>query len=78
MPSREFLLKDGRRPLNLVKLICLDLINLLQYIPWLADLYAKGQFPLQKLQKTYMPQDINQACRDMLDGKVLKPILLWD
>ncbi|OAP55114.1 aryl-alcohol dehydrogenase [Fonsecaea erecta] len=48
------------------------------YIPWLADLYARGQFPLQKLQKTYRAEEINQACQDMLDGKVLKPVLLWD
>ncbi|KAK5305178.1 hypothetical protein LTR99_004244 [Exophiala xenobiotica] len=50
----------------------------MKFIPWLADLYTKGHFPLEKLQKMYKAQDVNQACQDMEEGKVLKPILLWD
>ncbi|KAF5018934.1 hypothetical protein F66182_9076 [Fusarium sp. NRRL 66182] len=48
------------------------------FIPWLAELYSQGQFPLEKMQKTYAAHEINTACADMLSGKVLKPILLWD
>ncbi|RMJ02442.1 hypothetical protein BHE90_016256 [Fusarium euwallaceae] len=48
------------------------------FIPWLAKLYAKGQYPLEKMQRTYAAEDINSACQDMLSGAVLKPILLWD
>ncbi|EXJ80125.1 hypothetical protein A1O1_08267 [Capronia coronata CBS 617.96] len=49
-----------------------------EFIPSLAELYAKGQFPLESLQKTYPVQDINTACKDMLKGDVLKPVLLWE
>ncbi|KAK9427721.1 chaperonin 10-like protein [Lipomyces doorenjongii] len=48
------------------------------FIPWLTELYAQGQFPLEKMQKTYAARDINAACKDMLSGIVLKPVLLWD
>lgn len=54
------------------------LMGCAQFIPWLANLYSKGQFPLEKLQKRYQARDINQACQDMIEGKVLKPILVWD
>jgi aryl-alcohol dehydrogenase len=49
-----------------------------QFIPWLADLYTSGHFPLERLQTTYRPDKINEACKDMAEGRVLKPILLWD
>ncbi|KIW62490.1 hypothetical protein PV04_10663 [Phialophora macrospora] len=48
------------------------------FIPWLADLYSKGHLPLEKLQKTYGASNINEACRDMKEGKVVKPVLVWD
>ncbi|KAL5584160.1 hypothetical protein FOVSG1_015511 [Fusarium oxysporum f. sp. vasinfectum] len=48
------------------------------FIPWLTELYANGHFPLEKMQKTYAANEVNMACTDMLDGKVLKPILVWD
>jgi aryl-alcohol dehydrogenase len=51
--------------------------SLPQFIPWLAERYAAGQFQLEKLQKTYKAEDINQACQDMVDGKTMKPILVW-
>lgn len=47
------------------------------FIPWLAGLYTKGEFPLKRMQKTYAVEDVNTACEDMLNGKVLKPILRW-
>lgn len=49
-----------------------------EFIPWLAELYNKGEFPLERMQKTYAAEDINAACEDMLNGKVLKPILRWN
>ncbi|KAL6249424.1 hypothetical protein RBB50_003277 [Rhinocladiella similis] len=49
-----------------------------KFIPWLADLYTSGHFPLERLQTTYRPDKINEACKDMAEGRVLKPILLWD
>ncbi|KAH8749245.1 hypothetical protein F5883DRAFT_435924 [Diaporthe sp. PMI_573] len=48
------------------------------FIPWLAELYSKGLFPIEKMQKIYVVDDINFACQEMLSGIVLKPVLLWD
>ncbi|RFU24683.1 hypothetical protein B7463_g11652, partial [Scytalidium lignicola] len=49
-----------------------------KFIPYLSDLYQKGMFPLDKLQKKYKPEDINQAIADMASGKVFKPVLMWE
>ncbi|KAF7547303.1 hypothetical protein G7046_g9042 [Stylonectria norvegica] len=48
------------------------------FIPWLAELYSEGLFPMEKVQKIYSIDNINQACEDMVQGRVIKPILVWD
>jgi len=37
----------------------------------------EGIFPVDRLQKKYKAQDINQAIMDMSDGSVIKPVLVW-
>lgn len=49
-----------------------------QFLPLLVDLYEQGEFPIQKLQKTFKAADINVAAEEMAKGNVVKPILLWD
>lgn len=45
------------------------------FIPELVHLYKQGQFPLDKLVKTYDFEDIDQAFEDSHNGKVIKPVL---
>lgn len=46
-----------------------------EFIPRLIDLYQRGEFPIDKLVHTYPLTEINQACRDALSGKTIKPVL---
>ncbi|KAF3395233.1 Aryl-alcohol dehydrogenase [Talaromyces pinophilus] len=48
------------------------------FIPFLADLYAKGKLPLEKTLKMYKAAEVNVATEEMLRGLVVKPILIWD
>lgn len=45
------------------------------FIPMLADLYAKGLFPFDKLVAFYGLDQINEAIEDSESGKVVKPIV---
>ena len=54
------------------------LADLAQFLPFLADLYMKGRLPLDLVQKQYRAADINQAVKEMSEGSVVKPVLLWD
>jgi aryl-alcohol dehydrogenase len=46
-----------------------------RFIPQLIDWYADGRFPFDRLITYYPFADINQACADMAEGKVIKPVL---
>jgi Zn-dependent alcohol dehydrogenase len=43
----------------------------------LADLYDRGELPLQQLQTTFKVSDIDIATEQMMKGLVIKPVLLW-
>jgi len=45
------------------------------FIPLLADLYAKGLFPFDRLVKFYNLDQINEAIHDSENGKAIKPII---
>ncbi len=45
------------------------------FIPMLADLYAKGLFPFDRLVQFYELDQINQAIEDSESGKTIKPII---
>jgi len=45
------------------------------FIPMLADLYAKGLFPFDRLVKYYDLDQINEAIHDSESGKTIKPII---
>ncbi len=45
------------------------------FIPMLADLYAKGLFPFDRLVKFYSLDQINEAIEDSESGHTIKPII---
>lgn len=45
------------------------------FIPRLIDLYGQGRFPFDRLITFYPFDEINQAVRDMEEGRVIKPVL---
>ena len=47
-----------------------------EFIPKLIEFYRSGQFPFDKLLKTYPLEDINLAIDDMKNGLVVKPVLI--
>ncbi|KAE9369100.1 aryl-alcohol dehydrogenase [Stipitochalara longipes BDJ] len=47
------------------------------FIPRLASLHQQGRLPINRLQKTYSAENINEAIADMKSGSVIKPVLLW-
>jgi aryl-alcohol dehydrogenase len=48
-----------------------------QMVPRLIDLWKQGQFPIDKLVKTYDFTDINTAFDDSESGAVVKPLLIF-
>ncbi|KIV96811.1 hypothetical protein PV10_00627 [Exophiala mesophila] len=48
-----------------------------KFLPFLADLYMQGRFPIDRLQKRYKPSEINTAVEDLLHGRVMKPVIVW-
>ncbi|MFC5138041.1 NDMA-dependent alcohol dehydrogenase [Actinomycetospora rhizophila] len=48
-------------------------------VPLLADLYLRGELKLDELiTRTYALDDINQAFRDMHDGKNVRGVIIYD
>jgi aryl-alcohol dehydrogenase len=45
------------------------------FIPRLIELYSQGRFPFDRLIKFYPLDEINQAVKDMGEGRVIKPVL---
>jgi aryl-alcohol dehydrogenase len=45
------------------------------FIPRLVDLYCQGRFPFDRLITFYPFDEINQAAKDMENGRVIKPVL---
>jgi aryl-alcohol dehydrogenase len=45
------------------------------FIPRLIELYSQGRLPFDRLITFYPFDDINQAVKDMEEGRVIKPVL---
>jgi aryl-alcohol dehydrogenase len=45
------------------------------FLPRLIELQQQGQFPVERLVRTYDFADINQAFADSHDGTAVKPVL---
>jgi Zn-dependent alcohol dehydrogenase len=46
-------------------------------IPFLIEQHSQGNFPIEKIVKTYKIEDFAVALDDMKSGKVIKPVLRW-
>ena len=49
-----------------------------EMIPILTRLYKRGKFPYDKLIRFYHFEEIEQAMEDLIRGRIVKPVLLWD
>jgi len=47
------------------------------FVPQMLDWYRAGQFPFDRLIRTYPFADINRAVEDMEYGRVVKPVLTF-
>jgi aryl-alcohol dehydrogenase len=45
------------------------------FIPKLVELYGQGRFPFDRMITYYPFDEINQAVKDMAEGRVVKPVL---
>ncbi|OZF06292.1 MULTISPECIES: NAD(P)-dependent alcohol dehydrogenase [Nocardiaceae] len=48
-----------------------------EFIPQLANLYARGDFPVDRLTTEYPFSDLERAIADQRAGAVVKPVLVW-
>lgn len=48
------------------------------FINKIIDYYKQGKFPLEKLMKFYQFKDVERAFEDFENGKVVKPVILFD
>lgn len=49
-----------------------------ELIPKLIEMFRAGDFPFDRLIKTYKLEDINQAFADADSGSVIKPVIVFD
>ncbi|OJJ98423.1 hypothetical protein ASPACDRAFT_53314 [Aspergillus aculeatus ATCC 16872] len=48
-----------------------------EFVPWLVERYAHGEFPVDKLVRVYKVRDYEEAFADVREGKVIKAVLDW-
>ena len=48
------------------------------FIPKLIEHYQNGKFPFDKLITFYPPDQLEKAISDMLSGKTIKPVIVFD
>ena len=48
-----------------------------EFIPQMIELYRQGNFPFDKMIKTYPVEEINQAVKDSETGVTVKPVILF-
>lgn len=49
-----------------------------EFLPRLIEANQRGDFPYDKLIKTYPVGDVGKAIEDMKSGKTVKAVLTWD
>lgn len=49
-----------------------------EFLPDLLTANELGKFPYDQLIRTYAAKDIDKAAKDVLSGKTVKAVLLWD
>lgn len=48
------------------------------FIPQLITAWQRGAFPLHELIKTYPATEMETAVKDMIEGKTVKAVLIWE
>ena len=49
-----------------------------EFLPYLLAKHEEGKFPYDKLIKTYPAKEMDKAVKDVLSGKTVKAVLLWN
>ena len=49
-----------------------------EFIPKLIQAWEEGNFPFDRLIKTYSARDMEQAVHDIHNGSTIKAVLIWD
>lgn len=49
----------------------------MQFIPFLMEAHAKGQFPMEEFIEYYDFNDYEKAIADTHSGKAIKAVLRW-
>jgi aryl-alcohol dehydrogenase len=49
-----------------------------EFLPYLLAKHEEGKFPYDKLIKTYPAKEVDKAVKDVLSGKTVKAVLLWN
>ena len=47
------------------------------FVPFLMDAYRSGRFPIDRLEREYRFEDINEAASDASSGRTIKPVLVF-
>lgn len=47
------------------------------FIPFLVDAHRRGELPLERIQRRYRFEDINEAAADAASGATVKPVLVF-
>jgi aryl-alcohol dehydrogenase len=47
------------------------------FLPFLVEAYRRGALPLDRIERRYRFEDINDAARDAASGVTIKPVLLF-
>ena len=48
------------------------------FVPALIEMYNRGEFPMDRMQRMYPFGEINEAIGDARAGRTIKPILVFD
>jgi aryl-alcohol dehydrogenase len=49
-----------------------------EFIPMLIAAWRRGHFPFTDLIHTYPAAEIDRATKDVLSGRVIKAVLVWE
>jgi aryl-alcohol dehydrogenase len=59
-----------------LKAVLLGAANPREQIPLMLKWWAAGEFPIERLVRSYSLDDINTAAEDSLVGRTIKPIIV--
>ncbi|KAK2810890.1 hypothetical protein FQN50_002481 [Emmonsiellopsis sp. PD_5] len=48
-----------------------------EYVPRMLGWYREGKLPLEKIVKTFKPEEFEEALKEMASGEAVKPVIVW-